>query len=97
MARNWSGVRIDGGLGFNADALRWAIAIVERWVGDGVVPGAGVWIGRAGERVAEAYIGVADPTSGRPVTRETVWSVASVTKPLTAAVVMRAVQLGLVS
>jgi CubicO group peptidase (beta-lactamase class C family) len=70
---------------------------VERWVDDGVIPGAGVWIGRAGERVAEAYLGVADPTSGRPVTRETVWSVASVTKPLTAAVVMRAVQLGLMT
>ena len=97
MARNWSGVRIDGGLGFDTDALRWAIAIVERWVEGGVIPGAGLWIGRAGERVAEAYLGVADPTSGRPVTRDTVWSVASVTKPLTAAVAMRAVQLGLMT
>ena len=97
MARDWHGVRIWGGFGFDADRLQWALSLVARWVDDGVIPGAGVWIGRAGERVAEAYLGVADAASGNPVTRDTIWSVASVTKPLTAAVVMRAVQRGLVT
>lgn len=97
MARDWHGTRIDGGLGFNPDGLRWAIGMVEQWIDDGVIPGAGIWIGRSGERVSEAYLGVADAATGRPVTRDTVWSVASVTKPFTAAVAMRAVQLGLVT
>ena len=97
MARDWHGVRIWGGFGFDADALQWALSIVEGWIDDGVIPGAGVWIGRAGERVAEAYLGVADAATRRPVTRDTVWSVASVTKPFTAAVVLRAVQRGLVT
>jgi beta-lactamase class C len=90
-------LRIDGGHGFDTDALHRALGLVVRWVEERTIPGAGVWIGRAGERVAEAYVGVADALSAQAVTRDTVWSVASVTKPFTAAVVMRAVQLGLVT
>ena len=97
MARGWHGVRLWGGFGFDVDRLQWALSLVARWVEDGLIPGAGVWVGRAGERVAEAYLGVADVASRHPVTRDTIWSVASVTKPLTAAVVMRAVQRGLLT
>lgn len=97
MARDWHGVRIWGGFGFDVNRLHGALSLVAGWVDDGVIPGAGIWIGRSGERVAEAYVGVADAASGRPVTRDTIWSVASVTKPFTAAVVMRAVQRGLVT
>ncbi len=97
MTTGWQGIRITGGHGMDVDALRGAIGLVERWIADGVVPGAGILVQRSGERVAEAYLGVADAGSGRPVTRDTTWSVASVTKPLTAAVAMRAVEAGLVT
>ncbi len=97
MARYWSGLRVDGGHGFDTDALHEALRLVADWVRDLVVPGAGVWIGRSGVRVAEAYVGLTDTVSRAPVTRDTVWSVASVTKTFTAAVAMRAVQRGLVT
>lgn len=97
MTTGWRGTRIWGGHGTSVDRLHHAVGIVEGWIERGIIPGAALLVTRGGERVAEAYLGVADCASGRPVTRDTIWSVASVTKPFTAAVVMRAVEAGLVT
>ncbi len=83
--------------GLDPDRLRHAFAILEGWIADSGVPGIGAVVAREGRVVAEAYFGTADRLTGRPVDDRTIWSVASVTKPFTAAVVMRAVDSGLVS
>ena len=83
--------------GLDPDTLRHAFAVLEGWVACSVVPGIGAVVAREGRVVAEAYFGTADRMTGRPVDDRTIWSVASVTKPFTAAVVMRAVDAGLLS
>ncbi|MSQ43107.1 MAG: class A beta-lactamase-related serine hydrolase [Chloroflexi bacterium] len=83
--------------GLDTDRLRRAFGILDGWIQDRVVPGIGAIVAREGRVVAEAYFGTADRATGRPVDDETIWSVASVTKPFTAAVVMRAVDAGLLS
>lgn len=83
--------------GIDIDRLRHAFAMLERWIEDGVVPGIGAVVAREGRVVAEAYFGTANRLTGKPVDDATIWSVASVTKPFTAAVVMRAVDSGLFS
>jgi serine-type D-Ala-D-Ala carboxypeptidase len=51
-------------------------------VAEGVFPGAVLLVDRGGELAAHAAYGVADRASGRPVTVETVFDLASLTKPL---------------
>lgn len=83
--------------GMDADRLRRAFGILDGWIQERLVPGIGAIVAREGRVVAEAYSGIAGRATDRPVDDETIWSVASVTKPFTAAVVMRAVDAGLIS
>lgn len=69
-----------------------ALRNVDRWVEEGVVPGVGVAIWHRGTVVAERYVGEARP--GVPVTPETLFGLASVSKPITAAAVIAAVECG---
>ena len=70
----------------------FALQMVDRWVEDGAVPGVGAAIWHRGTIVAERYVGEARP--GVPVTSETLFGLASVSKPITAAVVIAAVENG---
>jgi len=81
--------------GINENQLRRATGMVADWVGEGVVPGAALLVARGDNLVAEGYWGQADAKSGRTASTETLWSIASITKPVTAATVMACVDRGL--
>jgi CubicO group peptidase (beta-lactamase class C family) len=92
-------ITLDGAreLGFDPDRLKRAFLLLDGWVHEGVIPGAGALVSR-GETVAgEAYLGLANKGAGTPADGSTVWSLASVTKPFTAAAVMLLVEEGRLS
>lgn len=70
------------------DALRQ----IDTWVDEGVVPGAGAAVWRRGLLVAERYAGEASP--GNPIGPDSLFGLASVSKPLTATAVIAAVDRG---
>lgn len=75
--------------------LTRALALVDEWIGPTGVSavGAAVWLG--GEIVAQRYAGERQP--GLPIDERSLFPLASITKPITAAVVMRLVDEGHVS
>ncbi len=72
-----------------------SLSHIDEWVGPDGVPGIGVVLWSGGEIVAERYAGEARP--GVPVTSETLFPLASVTKPVSAATFMALVVDGAVS
>lgn len=84
-------------VGIEENRLRRATAMVAGWVDEGVLPGAALLVARGGDIVAEGYWGQADRRSGRAAGPETLWSIASITKPVTAAAFMACVDRGLLS
>ncbi|HEU5314661.1 MAG TPA: serine hydrolase domain-containing protein [Chloroflexota bacterium] len=92
-------IALDGArdAGFDPVALRTAFGLLEEWCGDGTLPGAGALVSRGGVTAGEAYLGTADKRSGRAVDAGTIWSLASITKPFTAAAVMLLVEEGRLS
>ncbi|MAG35638.1 MAG: hypothetical protein CL878_05255 [Dehalococcoidia bacterium] len=80
--------------GVDAGALRRAFGLLEGWVGDHVVPGAAALIARHGQVAGTCYAGTAEPRTNRPVDASTVFSLASITKPVTATAVMQCVERG---
>ncbi|MGI8423651.1 MAG: serine hydrolase domain-containing protein [Chloroflexota bacterium] len=83
--------------GFDPDKLKHAFLLLDGWTHEGVVPGAAALVSRSGVVAGEAYLGLADRRTGRLVDEKTVWSLASVTKPFTAAAVMLLAEQGRVS
>lgn len=83
--------------GIRENRLQIAIGSVAEWVGAGILPGAALLVARGDNLVAEGYWGLADAKSKRPAARDTLWSIASITKPVTAAAVMACVDRGLLS
>src|SRR5437870_6734432 len=75
----------------NESRLQRAIGLVGNWVDTGVVPGASLLIARGDNLVVEGYRGLADIKTKRAASRDTLWSMASITKPVTAAAVMACV------
>jgi CubicO group peptidase (beta-lactamase class C family) len=69
-----------------------ALQQIDQWVADGIVPGVGAAVWRRGLLVGERYAGEARP--GSPVTPETLFGLASVSKPLTAAAVIATIERG---
>jgi beta-lactamase class C len=63
-----------------------ALGAIDRWVTDGAVKGAGAAVWSRDEIVATRTAGEAAP--GRPVQSDTIFALASVSKPFTAAAVM---------
>jgi CubicO group peptidase (beta-lactamase class C family) len=72
-----------------------SLSLVDEWVGPHGVPGVGAAVWSGGEIVAEHYAGEARP--GVPVTSETLFPLASVTKPISAATFMALVDDGEIS
>ena len=72
--------------------LREPLNVLDTWVADGVVRGAGAAIWHDGEIAATHEAGSA--REGHPVTPETLFALASVSKPLTASAVVHAVDAG---
>ena len=81
--------------GFDAQALRRAFDLIEQWVARGVVPGAAALVARGGRIAGEAYFG--NRAEQSPADSETIWGLASVTKPFTAAAVMLMVERGVIA
>lgn len=67
-------------------ALNDALAMIDSWVDDGVVQGAAVCVWHNGDIIASRASGEA--RTGTPVTDETLFALASVSKPMTAAAIM---------
>ncbi|MDQ2682478.1 MAG: beta-lactamase family protein [Chloroflexota bacterium] len=76
-------------------ALAARLQQIDDWVGAGAVTGASVTVRYRGEEVAAHAVGEAQP--GVPVTDRTLFGLASVSKPVTAAVVMALVDDGQIS
>lgn len=74
--------------------------ILERlkgYVDRGEIPGAAICVRKEGKIVAEGYFGYEDLEKQRSVDPKTVYRLMSMTKPMTAVVVMRYVERGLIS
>ena len=78
-------------------SLDSAVSLVAGWVDEGVIPGAALLVSRGDEVLVERYWGVADMSRRVPATANTLWSIASITKPVTAAAFMACVDRGLLS
>jgi CubicO group peptidase (beta-lactamase class C family) len=83
--------------GVDPDGLRRAFALLAAWIEEGVLPGAAALVTRGGKVAGEAYLGLARRSDGTPVTSDTIWSLASVTKPFTATAVMLLVERGAIA
>lgn len=66
---------------------------IDGWVQEGVVHGASIAVEHRGSRVVTHHAGEARP--GVPVTEDTLFALASISKPFTAAAVMRVIEEGL--
>lgn len=75
--------------------LASALEVIDEWLGPQGPSGVGAAVWHNGEIVAERYVGEARP--GTPVAAGTIFPLASVTKPVTAAAVMTLVDAGLLS
>lgn len=71
------------------------IQSVDSWVNEGIVPGVSIAVEHHGDLVAEHHTGNAAPD--RPVTAKTLFALASVSKPFSAAAVMGVIDQGLFS
>ena len=81
--------------GFRPQGLRRVEAILRGFIADGVVPGLAAVVMREGAIGGEWYLGKMG--TGRGVTAETLFSLASITKPMTVATAMTLVEEGRIS
>jgi beta-lactamase class C len=72
-----------------------ALEQIDGWIGESGVPGAAAVVWHNGEIVGHRYAGEAQP--GIPVDGQTLFGLASVTKPMTAATVMTLIESELIS
>jgi CubicO group peptidase (beta-lactamase class C family) len=72
-----------------------ALDLAERWVADGVVSGVAVCVTTPAGVAAERYAGVLERGSAEPVGPDTLFALASLTKPLIAAACLVGVEEGL--
>ncbi len=75
--------------------LEQAADLVEGWVEEGVIPGAALLISRGDDVLVERYWGWGHQRRNVAATESTLWSIASITKPVTAAAFMACVDRGL--
>jgi len=68
--------------------------LIEQWTRDGTLPAAAVLVQRGGERLFEHAAGCARREPREPAALDAIWGVASVSKPVAAAVVMHLVDAG---
>lgn len=76
------------------DGLARALDLASGWVEERVVPGVAVAVARDGVIIAERYAGKRSAGGGGPVDATTLYSVAAVTKPVTATLALRLVERG---
>ncbi|WP_420134589.1 serine hydrolase domain-containing protein [Rhodopseudomonas sp.] len=79
---------------FSQEKLGRIDAFFNRIIEEGKIPGAVVYIERGGKPVYRKYFGVRDVATKAPMTDDTIFRLASLTKPFTAVAVMTLVQDG---
>lgn len=85
-------------VGMDSAQLERAFALLRGWVEDGTLPGATALVARRGVVVGRRWFGDAvRAPQRRPIGPDTLFAVASVTKPFTATAVMQLVEQGRVS
>ena len=85
-------------LGFSAERLQTLDRfLATRYVESGRVAGLQLQIARKGELVHEVVLGQADRERAKPATRDTLWRIYSMTKPITSLAFMMLVEEGLVA
>lgn len=81
----------------NSDVQGRVEAVLDRLIAEGIDRGIQVAAYRNGELIADAWAGVADPFTEEPVKAETLFPVFSVTKGISATVIHRLAERGLLS
>ena len=83
-------------LGFDAERLQRLHALIERGVTEGMYPAAVYRVLRGGRIVAQGALGMAQPDATPPVatTVETVFDMASISKPIAATLLLQCVERG---
>ena len=85
-------------VGMDPGRLERAFDLLRGWVEDGTLPGATALIARRGVVVGRRWFGDAVRTpERRPIGPDTLFAVASVTKPITATAIMQLVERGMLS
>ncbi len=90
-------VNDEPGAAHDPAALRRAFGLLEGWTAQGVLPGAAALVLHRGNAIGEAYLGTAQRGTDRTVDSDTIWAVASVTKPFIATAVLLLVERGILS
>lgn len=84
--------------GMNSAHLERAFALLRGWVEDGTLPGVSALVARRGAVVGRCWFGDAVREPGRlPIGADTLFAVASLTKPITATAVMQLADRGQLS
>jgi CubicO group peptidase (beta-lactamase class C family) len=85
-------------LGMDGAGLDRAFELLRSWVDQGTLPGASALVARRGFVVGRRWFGdAALPPRRRPIGRDTLFAVASVTKPFTATAIMQLAERGALS
>lgn len=77
-----------GAVGLSADRLDRLTRVLERQVDDGLLPGAVVLVAREGKVAYLKAHGMKDRETGQPMRANTIFRIASMTKPITTVAVM---------
>ncbi len=83
-------------LGFDSERLRRVDALLERGVTEGLFPAAVYAVVRHGKIAAQGAFGLAQPDADSPIPArfDTIFDMASITKPITATLLLQAVEAG---
>ncbi len=85
-------------VGMDGHRLERAFALLRAWVDDGTLPGAAALVARHGTVVGRCAFGNAAKTPARrAMSTDTLFAVASITKPFTATAIMQLVEAGCIS
>lgn len=80
--------------GFSAERLRHVDEAAQRWIAAGDIPGGVALVARNGRIVHLAAYGAADLASGKPAKTDSIYRVASMTKPIAATAILMLVEEG---
>lgn len=86
--------RIQGQGGFSERGLETLTQCIQADIDKGMIPGASMLIARGGKTVHEAALGLQDPNTRAPMSRDTIFRIYSMTKPIVSVGVMMLVEQG---
>lgn len=81
-------------VGMSSERLQRIAQMIDRHIAKGEMAGAAVIVARKGKIVYQTSQGVMDLETKKPVTAETMWRVASMTKPVTSVALMMMIEEG---